>query len=136
MQSIYVLRISAFNHDSEVTLLGECRGCTGAAVFPPQALRRLSITSDQILRNALDQIDWVIFYDKPFLKFERRKGVQHLVGSEPYPEDMWFEEERPRKEAMRFFSTNGIGVIDALSKLEATIRAGINPQVGAWHTHG
>ncbi len=74
----YILGISAFYHDSAAALLKN-----GKVIFATQEERFSRIKHDasfpkksieQILKFeqiTFDQIDYVVFYDKPFLKFER-----------------------------------------------------------------
>ena len=74
----YILGISAFYHDSAATLLSN-----GEIVSAVQEERFTRIKHDAsfpiesilfILKNSkltLDEIDHIVFYDKPFLKFER-----------------------------------------------------------------
>ena len=74
----YILGISSFYHDSAAALLlnGEIIG----AVQEERFSRKKHDSSfplnsiNYLLKNAkisLDEIDYVVFYDKPFLKFER-----------------------------------------------------------------
>ncbi len=74
----YVLGISALYHDSAAALL--CDGDITAAAQEERFTRKKHDSSfprhaiAYVLREAgitLDQVDHVVFYDKPFLKFER-----------------------------------------------------------------
>ena len=73
-----ILGISAFYHDSAATLLQD--GEIISAVQEERFTRKKHDASfpvnsiNYILKSAklsLDEIDYVVFYDKPFLKFER-----------------------------------------------------------------
>ena len=74
-----VLGISAFYHDSAAALVADGqhrRGRAGRALHPQEARCRLSRRTRSHIawsRRAckLDDVDHVVFYDKPFLKFER-----------------------------------------------------------------
>lgn len=73
-----VLGISAFYHDSAAVLIEDGRVVAAAqeerfsrkrhdAAFPRQAINFILDFSQTCLRD----VDWVVFYDKPFPKFER-----------------------------------------------------------------
>jgi carbamoyltransferase len=73
-----ILGISAFYHDSAAALVRDGRILAAAQEerftrkkhdpgFPSQAVRYCL----QAAGKQLEQIDWIVFYDKPFLKFER-----------------------------------------------------------------
>jgi carbamoyltransferase len=75
---VYILGISAFYHDSAAALIAD--GCIVAAAqeerftrkkhdssFPQNAIRYCLAEA----AIGLDDVDHVVFYDKPFLKFER-----------------------------------------------------------------
>ncbi len=73
-----VLGVSAFYHDSAAALVIDGRIVAAAqeerftrrkndADFPENAIRYCLETADA----TLDEVDYVVFYDKPFLKFER-----------------------------------------------------------------
>jgi carbamoyltransferase len=75
---VWILGLSAFYHDSAAALIQDGRVVAAAqeerftrkkhdAGFPHHALR-YCLTEGRI---DLSQVDWVAFYDKPFLKFER-----------------------------------------------------------------
>jgi len=75
---VRVLGISAFYHDSAAALVEDGRIVAAAqqerfsrkkhdAGFPKDAIEYCLRESG----GGLDQVDWVAFYDKPFLKFER-----------------------------------------------------------------
>ena len=75
---MYILGISAFYHDSAAALVTDGRIVAAAqeerfsrrkhdARFPVNALRYCLDEAG----IALDQVDHIVFYDKPFLKFER-----------------------------------------------------------------
>ena len=75
---MYILGISAFYHDSGVCFMKD-----GEVMFASQEERFSRIKNDpsfptmsiknglDYLDISLDQIDEIIFYEKPFLKFER-----------------------------------------------------------------
>ena len=83
-----ILGISAFYHDSAVALIKD-----GEILYAAQEERFTRIKHDSNFpRNAidyiikdenlsLDKIDYVVFYDKPFLKFERL--LESYVGNAP-----------------------------------------------------
>ena len=83
-----ILGISAFYHDSAVALIKD-----GEILYAAQEERFTRIKHDSNFpRNAidyiikdenlsLDNIDYVVFYDKPFLKFERL--LESYVGNAP-----------------------------------------------------
>jgi carbamoyltransferase len=75
---VYILGLSAFYHDSAAALVTDGRIVAAAqeerfsrrkhdARFPVNALRYCLDEAG----IALDQVDHIVFYDKPFLKFER-----------------------------------------------------------------
>ena len=75
---MYVLGLSAYYHDSAAALLEDGRIVAAAqeerfsrrkhdARFPRQAIAYCLAEAG----IALDRVDHVVFYDKPFLKFER-----------------------------------------------------------------
>jgi carbamoyltransferase len=75
---VRVLGISAFYHDSAAVLVDGGRIVAAAqeerftrvrhdAAFPARALAYVAQTAGA----SLSELDWVVFYDKPFLKFER-----------------------------------------------------------------
>ena len=73
-----ILGLSAFYHDSAAALVGD--GLILAAAQEERFTRKKhdsgfpSHAIDYCLREAsitLDDVDYVVFYDKPFLKFER-----------------------------------------------------------------
>src|SRR5580700_781312 len=68
---MHVLGISAFYHDSAAALVAD-----GRIVAAAQEERFTRKKNDagfprHALQYCLDQVDHVVFYDKPFLKFER-----------------------------------------------------------------
>ena len=73
-----ILGISAFYHDSAAALVATAhrRRRAGRALHPQEARRTVSAARDPLLprsrpaSNAAD-VDHVVFYEKPFLKFER-----------------------------------------------------------------
>lgn len=82
--SLYILGISAYYHDSAAALLKD--GAVVAAAheerftrkkhdpdFPTQAVRYV-LEEGAV---SLDQVAAVVFYDKPFLKFERLLETYH-----------------------------------------------------------
>ena len=84
----YILGISAFYHDSAATLLYE--GKIISAVQEERFTRKKHDSAfpkksiEYILKNSninLDQIEHVVFYDKPFLKFERL--IETYLGNVP-----------------------------------------------------
>jgi hypothetical protein len=108
-----VLGISAYYHDSAAALVEDGRIVAAAqeerfsrkkhdARFPAHAL-------DYCLGEAgikLDQVDWVAFYDKPFLKFERLletylafapRGFQSFRMAMP----LWLKEKLFQKDLLR-----------------------------------
>ena len=74
-----ILGLSAFYHDSAAALVEDGRdrrGGAGGALHPQEARFRLSRTRARLLpgrgaESRSDGVDYVVFYDKPFLKFER-----------------------------------------------------------------
>jgi carbamoyltransferase len=85
---VYVLGISAFYHDSAAALIFDGRIVAAAqeerfsrkkhdASFPKRAVEYC--LAEGSLR--LDQIDYVVFYEKPFLKFERL--IETYIGFAP-----------------------------------------------------
>ena len=76
---MYVLGLSAFYHDSAAALLSDGahrRRGRGRALQPAQARRALpaparSFCLEPAGHRGSTRVDHVVFYDKPFLKFER-----------------------------------------------------------------
>ena len=73
-----ILGISAFYHDSAAALVedGDRRRRPGRALHPQEARRAFpanarSAIASQKPGSPLTRLDHVVFYDKPFLKFER-----------------------------------------------------------------
>ena len=75
---MHILGISAFYHDSAAALIADGRIVAAAqeerftrkkhdAGFPQNAIRYCLAEAS----IGLDDVDHVVFYDKPFLKFER-----------------------------------------------------------------
>ena len=73
-----ILGISAFYHDSAAALIDNSRIIAAAQEerftrkkhdprFPMHAIRYCLAEGGITLRD----VDWIVFYDKPFLKFER-----------------------------------------------------------------
>ncbi len=106
----YILGISAFYHDSSATLL-----CDGEIIGAVQEERFTRIKHDfsfpvnciQYLLNeskiSLNEIDAIVFYEKPFLKFERLletyiafapKGFKSFASSMP----VWLREKLFQKD--------------------------------------
>ena len=101
----YILGISAFYHDSSATLIknGEIISAVQEerftrikhdSVFPKQSIKYI-LKSNSL---ELNQIDKIIFYEKPFLKFERLietylafapKGIKQFCLSMP----LWLREK-------------------------------------------
>ncbi len=84
----YILGISAFYHDSAAALLKDGEIVAAAqeerftrkkhdAAFPRSAVEY--VLSEQAIR--LDDVEKIVFYDKPFLKFERL--LETYVGNAP-----------------------------------------------------
>ena len=118
-----ILGISAFYHDSAATLV--CRGEIVAAAqeerfsrrkhdhrFPVQAveycLGQAGITPNQL--------DYIIFYDKPFVKFERLletyiantpKGFRSFLSAMP----VWIKEKLYLKNVLKKASESAISKI-------------------------
>jgi len=110
---MYILGISAFYHDSAAALLKD--GVLIAAAqeerftrkkhdpsFPTNAIR---YCLDEACID-LDQVEWVAFYDKPFIKFERLletyyafapRGVVSFLKSMP----VWIKEKLLLKDMLR-----------------------------------
>ena len=74
----YIIGISAFYHDSAAALLKDGKIISAVqeerftrikhdASFPKNSIQYI-LKSEKI---TLEEIDYVVFYDKPFLKFER-----------------------------------------------------------------
>ena len=74
-----ILGISAFYHDSAAALVDgwpHRRGGAGRTFYAQEARRRRFPTAPSTIASheagiSADQLDYVVFYDKPFLKFER-----------------------------------------------------------------
>ena len=73
-----IIGISAFYHDSAVSLIEDGRVLYAAQEerftrikhdknFPSMALKNLL----EFNNISLDQVDYIVFFEKPFLKFER-----------------------------------------------------------------
>ena len=102
---VHILGISAYYHDSAASIVREGRIIAAAqeerftrkkhdASFPYHAIRACLDTSGM----QPEEIDWVVFYDKPFLKFERLletylafapRGFSSFRMSMP----LWFKEK-------------------------------------------
>ena len=105
MKKIRILGISAFFHDSSVTLLENGKILYASqeerftrvkndSSFPSHALRNLLKSNNLDLKK----IDFVVFFEKPFLKFERLietylafapKGLKQFIYSMP----IWLKEK-------------------------------------------
>ena len=108
-----ILGISAFYHDSAAALLVDGRIIAAAqeerftrkkqdARFPVQAIA-YCLEEGNI---KLDQVDYVVFYEKPFLKFERLletylafapRGLQSFAAAIP----VWIREKLFQKDVIR-----------------------------------
>ena len=108
-----ILGVSAFYHDSAAALIDEGHILAAAqeerftrkkhdAAFPKQAITYCL----EEARLTLDQIDYVAFYDKPFLKFERLietymafapRGFQSFKMAMP----IWLKEKLFQKDLLR-----------------------------------
>ncbi len=116
---MYILGISAYYHDSAACLV--CDGTVIAAAQEERFTRKKhdSAFPDQAITYCLKeagiaphQVDYVVFYDKPFLKFERLletylafapKGLRSFIASMP----VWLKDKLFQKKA----------IIDALKDL-------------------
>jgi carbamoyltransferase len=116
---VYILGISAYYHDSAACLV--CDGTVIAAAQEERFTRKKhdSAFPDQAITYCLKeagiaphQVDYVVFYDKPFLKFERLletylafapKGLRSFIASMP----VWLKDKLFQKKA----------IIDALKDL-------------------
>ena len=103
-KSINVLGLSAYYHDSAATLLvdGHCGSGSGGAVYPKKhdaafPANAIAYCLDEA-GLSLDEIDYVTFYDKPLVKFERLletylafapKGFRSFVMAIP----IWLKEK-------------------------------------------
>ena len=120
MKKIRILGISAFFHDSAVSLIED-----GKIVYASQEERFSRIKHDQAfpqksLRDLLsynkielNQIDYVVFFEKPFLKFERLvetylafapRGIKQFLSAMP----IWLKEKLFMKKE----------IIDQLKKID------------------
>jgi carbamoyltransferase len=102
---MYILGISAYYHDSAACLV--CDGLVIAAAQEERFTRKKhdSAFPDQAITYCLkeagikpQQVDYVVFYDKPFLKFERLletylafapKGLRSFITSMP----LWLKDK-------------------------------------------
>ena len=110
---MYVLGISAFYHDSAAAIVGGGRIVAAAqeerftrkkndAGFPRQAIQ-------YCLNEAgigFDAVDYVVFYDKPFLKFERLLETYlafapHGLSSFRIALPIWIKEKLFQKRLLR-----------------------------------
>ena len=85
---MYILGISAFYHDSAAVLINN-DNILGAiqeeritrikhdSSFPLESIKQLLLDNDV----TMEKIDFVVFYDKPFLKFERL--IETYVAKSP-----------------------------------------------------
>jgi carbamoyltransferase len=110
---LYVLGISAFYHDSAAALVTEGRVVAAAqeerftrkkndAGFPRRAIEYCLVEAG----IALEAVDYVVFYDKPFLKFERLletylafapRGLRSFTMAMP----LWLKEKLFQKRLLR-----------------------------------
>jgi carbamoyltransferase len=120
-----VVGISAYYHDSAVALVEDGRVVAAAqeerftrkrhdAGFPARALQFVL----DFAACRLGEVDWVVFYDKPFLKFERLletylafapKGFQSFRAAMP----VWIKE----KLFLKALLASKLGAVDASFKL-------------------
>lgn len=112
-QRVYILGLSAFYHDSAAVLLKNGNIIAAAQEerfsrkkhdprFPQHAVRFCL----DIEKIPLDEVDFIVFYDKPFLKFERLletyyafapRGVRSFVEAMP----VWIKEKLFLKQNLR-----------------------------------
>ena len=125
----YVLGISAFYHDSAAALLKD--GEIISAVQEERFTRKKNDSSfpsnaiNFILKNSnikIDQIDYIVFYEKPFLKFERLletylafapRGLKSFLMAIP----LWLKEKLFQKKLILDSLNESVGKIKKDTKI-------------------